>query len=67
MSVFLITMEGGRKVARPITGREEFVALRNSSAQQRNLELARHGDDKAKHRMLQFCYSCLPVEGVLRG
>ena len=67
MSVFLITMEGGRKVARPITGREEFVALRNSPAQQRNLELARHGDEKAKHRMLQFCYSCLPVEGVLRG
>lgn len=67
MSVFLITMEGGRKVARPITGREEFVALRNSPAQQRNLELARHGDEKAKRRMLQFCYSCLLLEGVLRG
>lgn len=67
MSVFLITMEGGRKVARPITGREEFVALRNSPAQRHNLELARHGDEKAKRRMLQFCYSCLPVEGVLRG
>lgn len=67
MSVYLITTEGGRKVARPITGREEFVALRNSPAQQRNLELARHGDEKAKRRMLQFCYSCLPVEGVLRG
>ncbi|MBR4855423.1 MAG: hypothetical protein IKU94_02225, partial [Bacteroidaceae bacterium] len=67
MSVYLITTEGGHKVARPVTDREEFLALRNSPAQRHNLELARGGDDKAKHRMVQFCYSCLPLEGALRG
>ena len=33
MSVFLITMDKGRKKMRPISTREEYLALRNSVTQ----------------------------------
>lgn len=38
MSVHLITMEKGHKVARPIVSRQEYLRLRNTSAQQANRE-----------------------------
>lgn len=68
MSVHLITMEKGRKVARPIESRQEYLRLRNTSAQQANLRMARQGNRGAKMRLVQMNYSCLPnADGTLRG
>ena len=68
MSCFLIKVENGHKVARSINSREEYLALRGSSAQLANLRLARAGNDAAKRRLVQFNYSCLPNEdGSLKG
>lgn len=57
MSCYLITVEQGRKVARPITSEEEYRKLRGSSAQLANLRLAREGNEAAKRRLIQFNYS----------
>lgn len=68
MSVHLITMEKGRKVARPIESRQEYLRLRNTSAQQANLRMARQGNRGAKMRLVQMNYSCLPnADGTLKG
>ena len=68
MSCYLIKVENGHKVARSIGTREEYMALRGSSAQLANLRLAREGNDEAKRRLVQFNYSCLPNEdGSLKG
>lgn len=68
MSAYLITMEQGRKVARPILTREEYLTLRNSSRQKANLSQARQGSRQAKMRLLQMNYSCIPnPDGTLRG
>lgn len=68
MSVNLITVVEGRKVARSIKDKEEYLALRGSSQQSANLRLARNGDNGAKHRLVQMNYSCLPNgDGTLRG
>lgn len=37
MSCFLITYQDGHKVARPVTSREEYLALRDSKEQIQNL------------------------------
>ncbi len=61
-------MEGGHKVARAITTREEYMRLRGSSAQVANLRLARSGSEAAKRRLVQMNYSCVPNDdGTLRG
>lgn len=68
MSVHLITMEKGHKVARPIVSRQEYLRLRNTSAQQANLRMARQGSRGAKMRLVQMNYSCLPnADGTLKG
>ena len=68
MSCNLIKVENGHKVARSINSREEYLALRGSSAQLANLRLAREGNDAAKRRLVQFNYSCVPdVSGALKG
>lgn len=68
MSVHLITMEKGHKVARPIESRQEYLRLRNTSAQQANLRMARQGNRGAKMRLVQMNYSCLPnADGTLKG
>ena len=68
MSVFLITTEQGHKVARPVRSRDEYLRLRNSSAQLANLRLARQGSQAAKRRLVEMNYSCLPAaDGTLRG
>ena len=68
MSCYHITMEGGHKVARAITTREEYMRLRGSSTQTANLRLARSGSEAAKRRLVQMNYSCIPNEdGTLRG
>lgn len=68
MSVFVITTEQGHKVARPVSSRDEYLRLRDTSAQQANLRLARQGNQAAKRRLVQMNYSCLPAaDGRLRG
>ena len=73
MSVFLITMDKGRKKMRPISTREEYIALRNSATQIGNVAKIRFPQadtdvDKLKRSLLQFNYSCLPNEdGSLKG
>lgn len=57
MSCNLIFIEGGRKMARPITSEEEYRRLRGSKAQMDNLKLARQGNQAAKRRLLQMNYS----------
>lgn len=61
-------MEQGHKVARPISSEEEFRAMRSDAKHLDYLARARAGEDKAKHRLLQFNYSCIPGEdGALKG
>lgn len=61
-------MEKGHKVARPIESRQEYLRLRNTSAQQANLRMARQGNRGAKMRLVQMNYSCLPnADGTLKG
>ena len=73
MSVFLITMDKGRKMMRPISTREEYLALRNSATQIGTVAKIRFPQagtdvDKLKRSLLQFNYSCLPNEdGSLKG
>ena len=54
MSVFLVTTEQGHKVARPVRSRDEYLRLRNSSAQLANLRLARQGSQAAKCRLVEM-------------
>ena len=73
MSVFLITMDKGRKKMRPISTREEYLALRNSATQIGTVAKIRFPQadtdvDRLKRSLLQFNYSCLPNEdGSLKG
>ncbi len=68
MSVLHITTEQGHKVARPVTSRQQYLALRQSPVQLANLQQARAGNDQAKHRLVQMNYSCLPgPDHLLRG
>lgn len=68
MSCYLITMEQGHKVARPIASEAEFRAMRSDAKHLDYLARARAGEDKAKHRLLQFNYSCIPgADGALKG
>ena len=68
MSVHMIYYKDGAKMMRPILSREEYLALRGSSEQQRTLQAVRQGDEKQKSRLLQMNYSCLPNDdGTLKG
>ena len=67
MSVYVITYEQGHKVARRVPSREEYLRLRGSAEQRKNVYLARQGDESAKRRLVQMNYSCRPADGVLRG
>ena len=66
-------MDKGRKMMRPISTREEYLALRNSATQIGNVAKIRFPQagtdvDKLKRSLLQFNYSCLPNEdGSLKG
>lgn len=66
--VNLITIDrSGHKVARPVTNREDYFALRNAPDNVKNFNDARAGDEKAKGRQVQFCYNDLLPDGVLKG
>ena len=67
MSCYLIKVENGHKVARPITSEEEYKQLRGSNEQKANLRLARAGSDAAKRRLIQFNYSGHYPNGVVKG
>lgn len=67
MSCYLIKVENGHKVARPITSEEEYKQLRNSKEQKANLRQARAGSDAAKRRLVQFNYSGHYPNGVVKG
>lgn len=67
MSCYLIKVENGHKVARSITSEEEYKQLRGSNEQKANLRLARAGNDAAKRRLVQFNYSGLYPQGVVKG
>ena len=67
MSCYLITVENGHKVARPITSEEEYKQLRGSKEQKANLRQARAGSDAAKRRLIQFNYSGHYPNGVVKG
>ena len=62
-----IYMNGGRKMARPVTNREEYIARRNSAENAKNFYDARAGDQKAKARQVQYNYGDLLPDGVLKG
>ena len=67
MSCYLIKVENGHKVARPITSEEEYKQLRGSKEQKANLRQARAGSDAAKRRLAQFNYSGHYPQGVVKG
>ena len=67
MSCYLIKVENGHKVARPITSEEEYKQLRGSNEQKANLSQARAGSDAAKRRLIQFNYSGHYPQGVVKG
>ena len=67
MSFYLIKVENGHKVARPITSEEEYKQLRGSKEQKANLRQARAGSDAAKRRLIQFNYSGHYPQGVVKG
>ena len=67
MSCYLIKVENGHKVARPITSEEEYKQLRGSKEQKANLRQARAGSDAAKRRLVQFNYSGHYSNGVVKG
>ena len=67
MSCYLIKVENGHKVARPIISEEEYKQLRGSKEQKANLRQARAGSDAAKRRLIQFNYSGHYPNGVVKG
>ena len=64
----LITIDGnGRKIARPVTNRADYLSQRNAPDNAKNFYDARSGDEKAKGRQVQYCYNDLLPDGVLKG
>ena len=57
----------GPKLARPVTTREEYFALRNAPDNAKNFYDARGGDETAKAAQIQFNYNDLLPDGVLKG
>ena len=62
-----IYLDGGRKKARPVTSREEYIARRNTPENAKNFYDARAGNEKAKARQVQYNYGDLLADGVLKG
>ena len=62
-----IYYQAGHKVARTVTNREDFLALRNSADNLSNLALARMGNAEAKARLVQFAYNDLMPDGKVAG
>ena len=68
MSCYTIYYKDGAKMMRPVLTREEYLQLRDSSAQKAMVRQVRNGNGNAKMRLLQCNYSCMPNEdGTLKG
>ena len=68
MSTHTIYIENGVKMMRPVTNRQEYLSLRDSSRQRDLLARIRNGDEHLKHQLVQMNYSCQPnPDGTLRG
>ena len=73
MSVHLIYYQQGHKMMEAVETEEAYRRYRDSQAQQRWVETIRHPQPEtdvsaAKHKLVQFNYSCLPTEdGCLKG
>ena len=66
--VNLVFINGdGHKAARPVTNREDYVALRNAAENAKNFYDARGGNEAAKAQQIQFNYNDLLPDGVLKG
>ena len=63
----LIYSVDGPKYARPVTTREEYLALRNTPENAKNFYDARGGNEQAKAAQIQFNYNDLLPDGVLKG
>ena len=57
----------GHKFARPVTTREEYLALRDTPENAKNFFDARGGNEQAKADQAQFNYNDLLPDGVLKG
>ena len=69
MSVhYIYKGNGGAKMMRPVSTREEYLKLRNGGFQVQNVARIRQGDEGLKSSLVQMNYSCLPNEdGSLKG
>ena len=73
MSVHVIYYQQGHKMMKAVETEEAYRRYRDSQTQVRNLTLIRHPQEDtdvaaAKHKLVQFNYSCLPTEdGCLKG
>lgn len=68
MSCNLIYMEGSAKMLRPVTSRQNYLALRHTSRQQMLVAQVRTGNASAKPRLVQMNYSLAPAEATpLKG
>ena len=73
MSVHLIYYQQGHKMMEAVATEEAYRRYRDSQAQQRWVETTRHPKPEtdvsaAKRKLVQFNYSCLPMEdGCLKG
>ena len=63
----LIILENGHKVARKVSNREDFLAIRNSVSNIFNVDSARHGDADAKKLLVQMAYNDLMPDGTVAG
>ena len=61
MSCYLIFYKDGAKMMRPVTSREEYIALRSTPRQKSTVDGVRQGKTLMKRKLLQFNYSCLPL------
>ena len=57
----------GPKLARPVTSRAEYIALRNAPDNAKSFYDARGGDEAAKANQIQFNYNDLLPDGALKG
>ena len=60
MSCYVIFYKNGAKMMRPVTSREEYLALRGTTTQKNTVDAVRRGKTLMKRKLLQFNYSCLP-------
>lgn len=66
MSIYYIT-SAKCKTAKEVTSKQQYLAIRNSDEQLRNLQSAREGNAESKLRLAQFNYSGYYPKSVVKG